>query len=117
VQASLPLGSNEQKSSVVEKEHLYNCFSSHDNPCQSPQLVVSADYESEDIDEFLAPLLQITPELHELHGILLWCFRRCCALLRPWRWPPHPRHGSRSLSSPSPLWTVEQCWCLALKLF
>jgi hypothetical protein len=103
VQASLPLGPAEQKSSVVEEEHLYTCFSPHGNPCQSPQLVVSTDSESEDIDEFLAPLLQITPELHELHGILLWCFRRCCALLRPWRWPQHPRHRSQSFSIPSHL--------------
>jgi hypothetical protein len=50
--------------------------------CSSP--VVSADFESEDIGEFLAPVLQITPELHELCG---WCFRRCCALLGLWRLP------------------------------
>jgi hypothetical protein len=33
VQASLPPGSAEQNSSVVEEEHLYSCFSSHGSPC------------------------------------------------------------------------------------
>jgi hypothetical protein len=37
-------------------------------PCQSPQPVVLADSKCEDIDEFLAPVLDITEELHELHG-------------------------------------------------
>jgi hypothetical protein len=37
-------------------------------PCQSLQLVVSVDPKCEDIAEFLAPVLQITGELHELSG-------------------------------------------------
>jgi hypothetical protein len=36
VQASFPLDSTEQKSTVVEEEHLYGCISPRGNPCQSP---------------------------------------------------------------------------------
>jgi hypothetical protein len=39
MQASLPLDSTEQKSSVVEGEHgehLYGCISPRGSPCQSP---------------------------------------------------------------------------------
>jgi hypothetical protein len=68
VQSSLPLGSAEQKSSVVEEEYLYSFFSPRGSHCQSPQPVVSVDSEREDTGEFLAPVLQITPELHELRG-------------------------------------------------
>lgn len=131
-QASVALDSSEQKSSVVEEEHLHGCFSPHgpsslpnesaaseregmdkiaaqsldlelsdvadtpvslshesgeqvvaksvvltpvpassppqSEPCQSPQPVVLADSKCEDIDEFLASVLQITEELHELRG-------------------------------------------------
>nr|XP_051209399.1 uncharacterized protein LOC127326636 [Lolium perenne] len=101
---SIALDSSEQKSSVVEEEHLHGCFSPRspssllnvlaaseregmdmiaaqsldleltdvaDTPsesCQSPQPIVLADSKCEDIDEFLAPVLQITEELHVLHG-------------------------------------------------
>jgi hypothetical protein len=68
VQVSLALGSVEEKSSVVEEEYLYSCFSPRGSPGQSLQPVVSAASESEGIDETLAPVLQITPERHELLG-------------------------------------------------
>jgi hypothetical protein len=61
VQVSLALGSVEEKSSVVEEEYLYSCFSPRGSPGQSLQPVVSAASESEGIDETLAPVLQITP--------------------------------------------------------
>jgi hypothetical protein len=61
-QASLPLGSTEHKSSLVEEEHLHGCFSPRGSPCTSPQPAS----ESDGMGEILAPLLQITPELNEL---------------------------------------------------
>jgi hypothetical protein len=66
VQASFLLDSTEQKSSVVEEEHLYGCISPRGSPCQSPQPVVSATYEREGMDGILDPVLQITPVFHEL---------------------------------------------------
>jgi hypothetical protein len=65
---SFPLGSAEMKSSLVEEEHLYSCFSPRVSPCQSPQHVVSVASESEGIVEILAPVLQITPERLVLRG-------------------------------------------------
>jgi hypothetical protein len=56
------------KSSVVEEEHLYSCLSPRGSHFHSPQpdvLVASID---EGMDEILAPVLQITPELGELCG-------------------------------------------------
>jgi hypothetical protein len=68
VQSSLPLDFVEEKSSVVEEEHLYSCFSPRVSPCQSSQHVVSVASESEGIVEILAPVLQITPERLVLRG-------------------------------------------------
>jgi hypothetical protein len=65
MQASFPLDSSEQKSSVVEEEHLYSCISPRDSPYQSSQLDVSAAYESEGMDEILDPVLHFTPEFHD----------------------------------------------------
>jgi hypothetical protein len=67
-QDSFPLDSSEQKSSVVEEKHLYGCFSPRGSPCPSPQPVVLAASESKGMDGIIAPVLQITPELHELCG-------------------------------------------------
>jgi hypothetical protein len=64
----LELGSAEMKSSLVEEEHLYGCFSPRGSPCQSSRPIVLVVSEGERIDEILAPVLQITPELHELGG-------------------------------------------------
>jgi hypothetical protein len=36
MQASLPLVSTDLKSSVVEEEQLYDCFSPYGSPCPSP---------------------------------------------------------------------------------
>jgi hypothetical protein len=66
--ASIPLESTLQNSSVVEEDHLYGCISPRGSPCQSPQPKVSPTFESEGIDGISAPVLQITPELHELCG-------------------------------------------------
>jgi hypothetical protein len=63
--ASFLLDSTEQKSSVVEEEHLYGCFSPHGSLRPSLQPDVSAASESEEI--IMAQVPQITPELHELH--------------------------------------------------
>jgi hypothetical protein len=63
MQASLPLGSVEQMSSVVEEEDIYGCFSPRGSPCQSLLPVVSAASESEGIDGILVPMLQTTPDL------------------------------------------------------
>jgi hypothetical protein len=63
-QASLLLDSTQQKSSVVEEEHLHGCFSPRGCPCTSPQPAS----ESNGMGEIMAPLLQITPELNELCG-------------------------------------------------
>jgi hypothetical protein len=60
--------STEQKSSVVEEEHLFGCFSPRGNPCQSPHPDVSAASQCDDIDGILNPVLLISPELHELCG-------------------------------------------------
>jgi hypothetical protein len=40
MQATFPLDSSEQKSFVVEEEHLYSCISSRGCPYQSSQLYV-----------------------------------------------------------------------------
>ena len=56
VHASFPLGSAEQKSSVVEGEHIYSGFSSRGSPCQSPRPAVSAASESKGIDGILSPV-------------------------------------------------------------
>jgi hypothetical protein len=66
MQDSVPLDSAMQKSFVVDEEHLYSSFSPRGSPCQSPQLVVPAPSMSKGIDGILDPMLQITPELHEL---------------------------------------------------
>jgi hypothetical protein len=68
VQASFPLDCTEQKSSVVEEEHLFGCFSPRGSPCQSPQPDVSAASPSDGIDDIIDPVLLITPELHESCG-------------------------------------------------
>ncbi|KAK1601703.1 hypothetical protein QYE76_018397 [Lolium multiflorum] len=67
-QVLFPLGSAETKSSLVEEQHLYSCFSPRGSPCQSSRPIVLAVSEGERIDEILAPVLQITPELHEIGG-------------------------------------------------
>uniref|UniRef100_A0ACD5ZYJ5 Uncharacterized protein n=1 Tax=Avena sativa TaxID=4498 RepID=A0ACD5ZYJ5_AVESA len=64
-QASSLLDSTEQKSSVVE-EHLYGCVSPRGSPCSLLQPVLLATFESKGMDGVMAPVLQITPELHEL---------------------------------------------------
>ena len=65
-EASLPLDSIEQKSSVVEEEHTYGCFSPRGSPCPSLQPDVRPASESEGIDGIMAPVIQTTPELHDL---------------------------------------------------
>jgi hypothetical protein len=65
-QASFPLDSTIQKSSLVEEDHLYGSISPCCSPCPSPQPDVSPDSYSEGMDGFLAPMLQITPEIQEL---------------------------------------------------
>jgi hypothetical protein len=65
-QALFPHDSTEQKSSVVEKDDLYGCISPHGSPCPSPQPFVSSASVSEGMVGTLAPVLQITPELHDL---------------------------------------------------
>jgi hypothetical protein len=68
MQALFLLDSIEQKSSMVKEEHLHGCFSPRGSPCTLPQ----PTSESDGMDGILAPLLQITPELTELCGNLLW---------------------------------------------
>jgi hypothetical protein len=64
-QASFPHDSTEQKS-VVEEDDLYGCISPHGSPCLSPQPFVSSAPVSEGMVGILDPVLQITPELHDL---------------------------------------------------
>jgi hypothetical protein len=64
--ASFPLDSTEQKSFMVEEEHLYGCFSPHSSLHPSPQPDVSVVSKSDEINRIMAPVPQITPELHEL---------------------------------------------------
>jgi hypothetical protein len=45
-QASFPHDSTEQKSSMVEDDHLYGCISPRGSSCLSPQPVVSSASES-----------------------------------------------------------------------
>jgi hypothetical protein len=54
-----------QKSSIVEEEHLYGCFSPHGSP---PKPHVLADFEGEGIDGIMAPVIQIMRNLHDLSG-------------------------------------------------
>jgi hypothetical protein len=65
-QALFPHDSAVQKSSVVEEDNLYGSVSPRGSPCLSPQPSVSPAFVSEDMAGILAPVLQITPELHEL---------------------------------------------------
>jgi hypothetical protein len=68
-QASFSLDTIEQKSPVVDEEHLYGCISPQGSPClSSPQLDVSVTSKSEAVDGKLASVLRITPELLELCG-------------------------------------------------
>jgi hypothetical protein len=66
-QASCPLDSTKQKSSVVEEEQLHGCFSPRGSLCPPLQLDMLVASKSEDTDGALAPV-QITPELNELCG-------------------------------------------------
>jgi hypothetical protein len=67
-QALLPPDSVEQKSSVVEKEHLYGCLSPHGSPCPSPHPGVLFASMGEGMDEILPPVLQSTLGIRELCG-------------------------------------------------
>jgi hypothetical protein len=67
-QASLPLDSTDLKSSVVEEEQLYGCFSPCGSPCPSPRPFMSSPSVGEGMDGILAPVLQIASEPHELRG-------------------------------------------------
>jgi hypothetical protein len=58
--------STEQKSSMVEEDHLYGCISPCGSPCLSLQPIVSRASTGEGMAGILAPVLQFTPELHEL---------------------------------------------------
>ncbi|KAK1646404.1 hypothetical protein QYE76_064209 [Lolium multiflorum] len=71
VQASFPLGSADQKSSVVEEEHIYSCFSPHDSPYQSLQPVVLAASEGEGIDGTLTPVSTASSPLSQALGFEL----------------------------------------------
>jgi hypothetical protein len=71
VHASFPLGSADQKSSVVEEEHLYSCFSPRDSPCQSPQPVVLAASEGEGIDGTLTSVSTVSSPLSQALGFEL----------------------------------------------
>jgi hypothetical protein len=48
--------------------HVHASSPPQSEPCQSLQSVVLADSKCEDIEDFLAPVLQFTEELHELRG-------------------------------------------------
>jgi hypothetical protein len=50
---------------MVEEENLYGCFLLMAVPAYHSRLISVAS-ESEDINGIMAPVLQITPELHEL---------------------------------------------------
>jgi hypothetical protein len=67
VQAACPFDSAEQKSSVVEEDHLHGCFSPRGSLClpSQPDMLVAS--ESEGTDGALAPV-PITPVLNELCG-------------------------------------------------
>jgi hypothetical protein len=67
VQASCPLDSSEQKSSMVEEGHLHGCFSPHGSLCPPLQPDMWVASESKGMDGALAPG-QITQELNELCG-------------------------------------------------
>jgi hypothetical protein len=58
----------EQESSVVEEECSFGCFSPRARSCPSPHRDVSVAYESEDAGEFMAPVMEIMPELPESCG-------------------------------------------------
>jgi hypothetical protein len=68
VETLFPLDSTEQKSSLVEEEHLHGCFSPGGSPCSLLQPDMPVASESEGMDGILAPIVQITPELNELCG-------------------------------------------------
>jgi hypothetical protein len=51
---------------VPEKEHLHGCFSPRGSLYPAPQPDGSVAFESEGLDEILAPVLQISPELNGL---------------------------------------------------
>uniref|UniRef100_A0ACD5YZB1 Uncharacterized protein n=1 Tax=Avena sativa TaxID=4498 RepID=A0ACD5YZB1_AVESA len=63
-----PLDSAKQKSSVVEEEHLFGCFSPRGSPYSLSQPDVSAASKDEDLSGLMAPVLQITPKPHDLCG-------------------------------------------------
>jgi hypothetical protein len=65
-QASFPHDSIEQKSSMDKEDHLYGCISLRGSSCLSPQPVELPTSKREGVDGVLAPVLKITPELHEL---------------------------------------------------
>jgi hypothetical protein len=67
VQAACPFVSAEQKSSVVEEDHLHGCFSPRGSLCLSPQPDMLVASESGGTDGTLAPV-QITPVFNELCG-------------------------------------------------
>jgi hypothetical protein len=65
-QASIPHDSTEQKSCVVEEDHIYGCFFPCGSPCLSPRPAMSIASECDDMDGILAPVPQIASEPHEL---------------------------------------------------
>jgi hypothetical protein len=93
-QASLPHDCTEQKSLVIDEDHLYGCISPCGSPCLSSQPIVSHASVGEGMAGILAPMLQITPELHKLceQDSVELSFRWSVAYLRPRWWPRHPRH-------------------------
>jgi hypothetical protein len=102
-QALFPLDFTEQNSSVVEEEHLHGCISPHGSPCPLPQPDASSASKSEGMDEILAPVLQITPELNEFCGECFVVLPLELGSLKPSRWPRR-RHCSRP-----PMWTMDEC--------
>jgi hypothetical protein len=48
--------------SVVEEECSFGCFSPRVRPCPSPHRDVPVAYESKDVDEIMAPVMEIMPE-------------------------------------------------------
>jgi hypothetical protein len=107
-QASFPLDSTLQKSSLVVEDYLYGCISPRCSSCPSRQLDISPASESEGMDGILAPVLQITPELHELSEESFVVLPLEQGSLRPC----HPLHRCWP-----PLWLVEECWRIALRHF
>jgi hypothetical protein len=65
-QASLPHDCTEQKSLVIDEDHLYGCISPCGSPCLSSQPIVLHASVGEGMAGILAPMLQITSELHKL---------------------------------------------------